>query len=105
MIVLECLVVPLLLEITPLSPHPLRAERSKDIPSPYCHGFATAQVDLAAVNGPVDLLGLQPEGALERFEKFIFCGDDRSIKAVYVDGKQVSGTAMMAEKDLVIKKK
>lgn len=61
-------------------------------------------MDLAAANGPVDLLGLKPEGALERFEKFIFCGDDRSIKAVYVDGKRVSGTGMMAENDLAIKK-
>ena len=54
-------------------------------------------MDLAAAGGPVDLLGLVPEGALERFEKFLFCGDDRSIKAVFVDGRQVAGTEKGAQ--------
>ena len=29
------------------------------------------------------------ESAVQRFEKFIFLGDDRSVKEVWVDGRQV----------------
>jgi len=46
-------------------------------------------VDLGTAGGPVDLFG--GETALERFEKFLFLGDDRSIKGVFVAGKRVVG--------------
>eukprot|EP00615_Pteridomonas_danica_P010673 CAMPEP_0114335134 /NCGR_PEP_ID=MMETSP0101-20121206/4854_1 /TAXON_ID=38822 ORGANISM="Pteridomonas danica, Strain PT" /NCGR_SAMPLE_ID=MMETSP0101 /ASSEMBLY_ACC=CAM_ASM_000211 /LENGTH=352 /DNA_ID=CAMNT_0001466655 /DNA_START=64 /DNA_END=1122 /DNA_ORIENTATION=+ len=42
-------------------------------------------VDTAAQ--PIDLFGF--ETLEERFEKFLFVGDDRNIKQVFVDGKQV----------------
>jgi hypothetical protein len=42
---------------------------------------------LAVQGGPIDLFG--GESALERFEKFLFLGDDRCITSVFVAGKKV----------------
>ena len=49
--------------------------------------FDSLVVDPAAAGGPIDLFG--GETTLERFEKFLFLGDDRNIEQVFVDGARV----------------
>lgn len=44
-------------------------------------------VDVARVDGPIDIFG--EESILEKFQKFLFLGDDRNILSVYVDGRLV----------------
>lgn len=49
--------------------------------------FDAIVVDPHAVGGPIDLFG--GESTLERFEKFLFLGDDRNVEQVYVNGNCV----------------
>jgi guanine deaminase len=49
--------------------------------------FDALIVDHHAKNGPYDVFG--GDSDLEKFEKFIFLGDDRNIVQVYVAGKKV----------------
>jgi cytosine/adenosine deaminase-related metal-dependent hydrolase len=44
-------------------------------------------VDIGCVESPIDLFG--SETILQKFEKFLFLGDDRNIESVYVDGRKV----------------
>ncbi len=44
-------------------------------------------VDVTNKNGPIDTFG--KEDLLEKFQKFLFLGDDRNIVGVYVDGRKV----------------
>ncbi len=44
-------------------------------------------VDFEVAESPVDIFGT--ENILEKFQKFLFLGDDRNIISVYVNGKQV----------------
>ena len=46
-------------------------------------------VDVARADGPIDTFGR--EDLLEKFQKFLFLGDDRNIIHVYVDGRKVIG--------------
>lgn len=46
-------------------------------------------VDPSTAGGPIDAMG--EEDYLEMFQKFIFLGDDRNIKSVFVNGRQVIG--------------
>ncbi len=46
-------------------------------------------VDVGVDGGPIDVF---KEDSIEnRFEKFIYLGDDRNIEKVYVDGRKVLG--------------
>lgn len=49
--------------------------------------FDAIIVDVANPDGPIDLFG--QEDTIEKFQKFLFLGDDRNIISVYVDGKMV----------------
>ncbi|CAJ0912933.1 17945_t:CDS:2 [Entrophospora sp. SA101] len=54
--------------------------------------FDALWVDPEAKNSPLDIFD-NIDDALERiFEKFIFLGDERNLKAVFVKGRRVSGT-------------
>lgn len=44
-------------------------------------------VDIMKQDGPIDTFG--KEDLLEKFQKFLFLGDDRNIVSVYVDGRKV----------------
>ena len=52
--------------------------------------FDALVVDPAARGGPIDLFG--GESTLERFEKFLFLGDDRNVEQVFVNGIRVMRT-------------
>ena len=45
-------------------------------------------IDLNVENSPVDLFG--HETAIEKFEKFLFLGDDRNIVEIYVNGNKLN---------------
>lgn len=51
--------------------------------------MASMKLDCSAE--PIDLFegSMAPLGARERLEKFFFVGDDRNVKKVFVDGRQV----------------
>jgi len=51
--------------------------------------FDAVLVDLGQQNGPIDCFGF--ENTEQMFQKFLFTGDDRCIKEVYVQGKRVIG--------------
>nr|CAG8441123.1 15650_t:CDS:2 [Entrophospora candida] len=54
--------------------------------------FDALWVDPEAKNSPLDIFD-DIDDALERiFEKFLFLGDERNLKAVFVKGRRVSGT-------------
>jgi guanine deaminase len=44
-------------------------------------------IDVDTAGGPIDLFG--DETNLQKFEKFLFLGDDRNIQNVLVDGRVV----------------
>ncbi len=44
-------------------------------------------VDPHCADSPFDVFA--GEGVLAQFEKFLFLGDDRNVRAVFVDGRQV----------------
>ena len=44
-------------------------------------------VDVSAPGSPIDTFG--GEDTLEKFEKFLFLGDDRNIIKIFVDGNCV----------------
>ena len=46
-------------------------------------------VNVAPENGPFDVF--KDDTTENRFEKFIYLGDDRNIEKVYVDGRKVLG--------------
>ena len=46
-------------------------------------------VDIHAAGSPIDIF--EGEGVSEKFQKFLFNGDDRNIDTVFVDGKMVLG--------------
>lgn len=45
-------------------------------------------VDTECENSPMDIF--EHEGMIEKFQKFLFLGDDRNIESVYVHGKKVN---------------
>ena len=46
-------------------------------------------VDPEAAGGPIDIF--PDEDIMEKFQKFLFLGDDRNIEHIFVDGMEVSG--------------
>ena len=60
--------------------------------------FDALLIDVYAKNGPIDeydySLAQNEEVLLEKVQRFVYMGDDRNIKEVYVKGREVKCPSM-----------